>query len=79
MSANRFAAYPTLDSRVRAIPPESRLDAVGRVICVYCDKRLRWNTGWGYDGAGIFCSMKCAATWGNIKASSGDEDRPQPT
>lgn len=63
--------YPTLDPKIRAIPAEAELDAEGRAICVYCQKRLRWNVGWGFEGAGIFCSMRCAATWGNIKASAG--------
>jgi len=68
-----LSKFPTIDPKVRRVPDESRLDDAGRAICVYCDKRLRWNTGWGYEGTGIFCSMKCAATWGNVKASAGDD------
>lgn len=68
-----LARYPTLDPKVKAVPQESRLDGDGRPICVYCEKRLRWNTGWGYEGAGVFCSMRCAATWGNFKASAGGD------
>lgn len=65
--------YPTLDPVIRGVPPESRVDDTGRPICIYCDKRLRWNTGWGFEGTGIFCSMKCAATWGNIKAGAAGD------
>lgn len=68
--AMAVSRYPTLDPAKRVIPQESRLDDEGRAICVWCDKRLRWNVGWGYEGMGIFCSMRCAATWGNIKASA---------
>lgn len=68
-----LSKYPTMDRNVRMVPCESRIDADGKPICVWCDKRLRWNTGWGYEGTGIFCSMKCAATWGNIKAGAGSD------
>lgn len=73
MTERDLSRFPTLDPARRVIPSQSRLDEAGRAICVYCEKRLRWNKGWGYDGVGIFCSMKCAATWGNIKASVGDD------
>jgi hypothetical protein len=65
---------PTIDSSIKAIPSHSRVDEKGRAICVWCDKRLRWNMGWGYEGLGIFCSMKCAASWGNLKASAGSDN-----
>lgn len=66
--------FPTLDPEVRAIPSNSRLDADGKPICVWCDKRLRFRIGWGYEGEGIFCRMKCAADWGNAKASALSDD-----
>lgn len=65
---------PLFDPKVRKVSNQSKLDAGGRPICVYCEKRLRWNVGYGYEGQGIFCSMKCAATWGNIKAAFGDDE-----
>jgi hypothetical protein len=68
------AKYPTLDPNIRAVPTTSRLDGDGRPICVWCDKPLRWNTGWGYEGQGLFCSMRHAAEWANIKASAGCDD-----
>lgn len=68
-----ISKHPTLDRNVRAIPSSSRIDDDGKPICVYCNKRLRWNTGWGYNGSGTFCSMKCAAEWGDIKASVMDD------
>lgn len=62
--------YPTLDPAVRAVPCNSRLDDNGRPVCVWCDKRMRFHFGWGYNGSGTFCSMKCAAEWGDTKASA---------
>lgn len=61
--------------QLQRIPAESRLDADGRPICVWCDKRLRLRRyGYGFEGAGLFCSMAHAAAWGNIKASTGSDD-----
>lgn len=62
--------HPTIDPEQRIIPPNSRLDDAGRAICVWCNKRLRFKLGWGYEGEGIFCRMKCAADWGNTKAGA---------
>jgi hypothetical protein len=64
-------------------PIESRLDDAGKPICVMCDKRLKaaarslwWNYGpavqnYGWQGNNVFCSQKCAAQWGIIKAAHG--------
>lgn len=52
----------------RPIADTSSVDAEGRPICVWCDKRLRWFiNGYGYMGSGHFCSMKCAAEWADVK------------
>ncbi len=59
--------YPTLDPAVRAVPDTSTIDRDGKPICVWCSKRLRFNCGWGFNGSGHFCGMKCAAAWGDIK------------
>jgi len=31
-------------------------------------------TGYGYGGKGLFCTMRHAAEWANIKASTGVDD-----
>lgn len=52
----------------RRPPSSSSLDAGGKPICVWCTKRLRWFlSGYGFQGSGHFCSMRCAAEWGDIK------------
>jgi hypothetical protein len=70
------------------IPSECRLDARGRPICVLgsCNKPLRkaarsafWRYGesvqpYGWLGNGMFCSERCAATWGVNKAYSGSDE-----
>lgn len=66
--------YPTLDPAARAVPPTASVDAEGRPICVYCLKRLRFRIGWGYNGSGHFCNIKCAAEWGDIKVEGCVED-----
>lgn len=61
------------------IPSTSSRDAEGRPICVWCDKRLRFHMGYGYNGMGHFCGMRCAAEWGDRKvegtSASAPEDR----
>jgi hypothetical protein len=66
--------YPTLDPAVRAVPATSSVDSNGRPICVWCYKRLRFRLGWGYNGSGHFCNMKCAAEWGDTKVEGTSED-----
>jgi hypothetical protein len=66
--------YPTLDLAVRKVPPTSSVDADGKPICVWCRKRLRFRFGWGYNGSGHFCGMKCAAEWGDTKVEGTCED-----
>lgn len=66
--------YPTLDPAVRAVPPSSTVDDDGRPICIYCRKRLRFRLGWGYNGTGHFCNIKCAAEWGDNKVEGTCED-----
>ncbi len=66
----------TIQDRLRDRKPSatSSLDAEGRPICCWCRKRLRWYlNGYGYNGSGHFCGMKCAAEWGDVKVeSTGD-------
>ena len=69
-----FKKYPTLDPAVRAVPSSSSVDSDGRPICVRCRKRLRFHFGWGYNGSGHFCNMKCAAEWGDVKVEGTAED-----
>lgn len=58
----------------RRIPDTSSLDDDGRAVCVFCRKRLRWYiNGWGYNGSGHFCNIKCAAEWGDIKVEGTSE------
>jgi hypothetical protein len=67
----------------RVMPSEVHLDDAGRPICMYCDKPLRKATAsafWRYDASVVqlygwlgccnFCSERCAARWGVVKASS---------
>lgn len=58
---------PLFDPKIRKVASASSVDAEGRPVCAWCRKRLRWNTGYGYEGEGFFCNMKCAATWANLK------------
>jgi hypothetical protein len=62
-----WTKHPTLDPAVRAVPASSSIDAEGAPVCADCRKRLRFNFGWGYEGEGHFCSMKCAARWASDK------------
>jgi hypothetical protein len=69
-----MSKYPTLDPAVRAVPSTSSIDSAGRPICVWCRKRLRFRVGWGYNGSGHFCNVRCAAEWGDTKVESVSED-----
>jgi hypothetical protein len=57
-------------------------------LCINCDKPMRsvpatmrgepgWR-GWGYGAQGLFCSMRCAADWGNAKAQGTSYDYDDP-
>ncbi len=70
--------YPTLDPAVRAVPSSSSVDDAGRPVCVYCEKRLRFHIGWGYNGSGHFCNVKCAAEWADQKVIGTGEDYRGP-
>lgn len=51
-----------------SVAPTSSLDEDGWPICVKCEKRLRCQFGgYGYNGSGHFCTMRCAAEWGDLK------------
>lgn len=64
-------------------PSTARLDDKGWPICVTCGGLMRpcaksafWNYSdavqpYGWKGNSIFCTQRCAAKWGIIKASTG--------
>jgi hypothetical protein len=46
----------------------SSTDEEGWPICVRCNKRLRAQFGgYGYNGNGHFCTIRCAAEWADLK------------
>lgn len=54
------------------VPPTASLDDMGRPICVQCLHRLRAQFGgYGYNGSGHFCSMRCAAEWADPQGRVG--------
>lgn len=54
-----------------SVEPTSSLNEQGWPICVQCQKRLRAQFGgYGYSGSGHFCSMRCAAEWGDMKVET---------
>jgi len=53
------------------VEPTSSLDADGWPICVKCEKRLRAQFGgYGWNGNGHFCSIRCAAEWADLKVQA---------
>ena len=55
-----------------------------RPLCVYCDKPQPLSVTmpdgrkfYGFQGSGFFCSMRCAAEWGNSKAEGTSWDNSE--
>lgn len=46
-------------------------------VCVLCRNRMRPSTdGYGFKGAGHFCTMKCAAEWAERNVKETDVGAP---
>jgi hypothetical protein len=53
------------------VPNTSSTNEAGWPICAKCEKKLRAQFGgYGFNGSGHFCSMRCAAEWADLKVQS---------
>jgi hypothetical protein len=54
-----------------SVPNTATTNGAGWPLCVKCQKRLRAMVGgYGYNGNGHFCSMRCAAEWADLKVET---------
>lgn len=61
---------PALGPQLK-VPSTAEINDAGWPICARCQKRLRAQFGgYGYNGSGNFCSMRCAADWADTKVET---------